>query len=441
MAAWKLLTGHVARGRQRLLPLHVVLVDHAVLHVPVDDGLPLLGQGALLALQRLVQPRLDGGEQRPLGEPAVRGLVVQRALGEDGLLHGRPEDLVQVQVDGMTDAVEVHVLVHVEAGVEERAQRFEGALVERETVRRAERVVDEAVDVDRTQRDAAHVRVAPHVVHVVDRDRAREGAVQQPDPAGYGTGIRGGACCAARPFLRPDEERHVPGVHRLVGAKRPRRAAAQLRDESAELVDDEVLRDLLVVDPEHGLEVLLVAEVAERTVAEVVQQPGQPQGLFDQRQGGRAGLDLGQRGVHLPRELPGEVHGAEAVREAAVLGGREHPPGALQLVDPLQPLHPGTVDDVRLGDLAGPGQRDAQVPVQRVGDEVDVVVRESHRGVLTASVRRLRFARRGAARRRPRARPRTGRCRTAPPRPCGTRQGRSRRCAAPPPPSRRRSRR
>jgi hypothetical protein len=77
--------------------------------------------------------------------------------------------------------------------------------------------------------------------------------------------------------------------------------------------------------------------------------------------------------------LNGQMHRAEAVSESAVLGGREHPPRALQLMDALEALDPGVVDDVGLGDLAGAGQRDAQVAVERIGDEMDVVVGELHR--------------------------------------------------------------
>ena len=274
-------------------------------------------------------------------------------------------------------------------------------------------------------------------------------------PGGRGGG---GACGpAARSFLRPHQEGDVPGIDRFAGGERPRRAAPQLREQRPQLVDDEVLRDLLVVDAERRQEVLLVAEVAERAVAEVVEQAGGAQGLLDQRQRRRTGLDLGEGGVHLPRQLAGEVHRAEAVGEAAVLRRGEHPPRALQLVDALEPLHPGVVDDVRFRDLSGVRERDAQVPVERVGDEVDVVVRELHgchpiavperrqgsAGGPFGGVRMARPARRrrAAAHTQLRARPRTRRSRTAPPPRGGTRPGRSRRCGRRPRPSRRRCRR
>ena len=144
----------------------------------------------------------------------------------------------------------------------------------------------------------------------------------------------------------------MPRVDGLAGGELPRRAAPQLGQQRPELADDEVLRDLLVVDAEHRQQVLLVAEVAEGAVAEVVQEAGHAQRLLHQRLRRRARLDLRQRGVDLPRQLAGEVHGAQAVGEAAVLGGGEHPPRALQLMDALEALHPRVVDHVGLRDLA-----------------------------------------------------------------------------------------
>ncbi len=55
---------------------------------------------------------------------------------------------------------------------------------------------------------------------------------------------------------------------------------------------------------------------------------------------GRVG-ELGlERGVELLGEAPGQVHRAQRVLEAAVLGGREHPARGLQLRHPPQALHP-----------------------------------------------------------------------------------------------------
>ena len=68
--------------------------------------------------------------------------------------------------------------------------------------------------------------------------------------------------------------------------------------------------------------------------------------------------------------------------EARVLGGREDPARALELADPAQPLEPGGIEQVLLGDVLvgeagdpglGRGQAFGQldIPVDRVADEVD----------------------------------------------------------------------
>ena len=73
--------------------------------------------------------------------------------------------------------------------------------------------------------------------------------------------------------------------------------------------------------------------------------------------------------------LARQVHGAQRMLEARVLGGREHPPGALQLVDPAQPLQPGGVHEVLLRRLAGHATgaptRDAKVSVDGIAREID----------------------------------------------------------------------
>ena len=93
-------------------------------------------------------------------------------------------------------------------------------------------------------------------------------------------------------------------------------------------------------------------------------RPGHPQRLGDQtlrRDRLVTGRDKGraQARVERPRPESGFVHDAKAVGEPGVLGGREDPASALQLADPAQPLQPGRVEEVLLGDILGgqPGGR------------------------------------------------------------------------------------
>ena len=100
---------------------------------------------------------------------------------------------------------------------------------------------------------------------------------------------------------------------------------------------------------------VVVEEVGERPVADVVEEPGDPERLDDQalataaRLAGAHASVAAQRRVERPRPQPGLVHDAEAVGEPRVLGGREDPAGALELADPAQALEPGGVEEVLLG--------------------------------------------------------------------------------------------
>ena len=53
-------------------------------------------------------------------------------------------------------------------------------------------------------------------------------------------------------------------------------------------------------------------------------------------------------------ELAGDVHRPQGVLKPRVLGRRIDPAGALELVDPPEPLHPGGVDQVLFGLLVRP---------------------------------------------------------------------------------------
>ena len=108
--------------------------------------------------------------------------------------------------------------------------------------------------------------------------------------------------------------------------------------------------DLVIDAPAR--EVVLVEEVAERPVADVVQEARKAERLLHQGRRRGVGMDLAQRWVEVPSPLAGEVHRAQGMLEPGVLRSGKTPPGALQLVDPPQPLQPGIVEDVLFGNIA-----------------------------------------------------------------------------------------
>ena len=192
--------------------------------------------------------------------------------------------------------MEVDLLVDEPARGQEHLERRQAGLEQRQPTLRDERVPAQALDVDRADRDAGQVCVAPDVVEVVDGEDARQERLQPADPERH-RGVGEGR-------LR-DEEGDPGRVDALAvgepvalgdGAGRPSEAT----QERPELVLDDPLRQVLVgqalvaAAPRVGRggelgQDLVVEEVGERSMADVVEQAGHPERLDDQALG-RGGL-------------------------------------------------------------------------------------------------------------------------------------------------------
>ncbi len=165
---------------------------------------------------------------------------------------------------------------------------------------------------------------------------------------------------------------------------------------AGQLALDDQLAEVLVAEPlragparvgrrVEGVQDVLIEEVGERSMADVMEQAGDPEGLDDQALGrDRLAQRLERRaqaGVQAAGPQAGFVHHPQAVREAAVLGGREDPASALELADPAQALEPGRIEQVVLGVASAGRPRAAasarlealgqlDIPVDRVADQV-----------------------------------------------------------------------
>ena len=128
------------------------------------------------------------------------------------------------------------------------------------------------------------------------------------------------------------------------------RIAADAADQIGELAADDLAAEDFVVQAVVGQK-MLVEEMAERPVAHVVQQGGQPHERLDVAPAGHVGANVVEA-VEQRRDRPaGQVHRPQHVLEPRVLGRGKDPPGRLQLVNLPQPLQPGVVDNLLLGDL------------------------------------------------------------------------------------------
>jgi hypothetical protein len=105
-------------------------------------------------------------------------------------------------------------------------------------------------------------------------------------------------------------------------------------------------------------EVVVVEEMAERSVSDVVQQRGHSHERLDVRPRGNAVARFGERFVPVLQNPRGEMHRPEHVLEPHVFGGGKDPPGGLELMNLPQSLDPRVIDDVLFRNFT-PGQRAA----------------------------------------------------------------------------------
>ncbi len=133
-------------------------------------------------------------------------------------------------------------------------------------------------------------------------------------------------------------------------ASRAVRVAADAAEQFGELAADDLAAEDLVVQAVVGQE-MLVEEVAERPVADVVQQGGQPHQRLDVAAAGHVGADLAEAVVERGDRPARQVHRPQHVLKPRMLGRGKDPPGGLQLVNLPQPLDPGVVDQFPFGDF------------------------------------------------------------------------------------------
>ena len=226
--------------------------------------------------------------------------------------------------------------------------------------------MEKPLQVNRTNFDAAHVGIPRHVVEVVRRVHAVQDRLERLHPGRHsGTGK----------FGLGDQLRDPVRLDPLAWAKEAARTRVEGGNRRSQLAFDQCAADHLVVDAE-AIQVILVEEVPEGPVADVVQQPGNPQGLLDA--GSRR--DLRHKGRQVGVELAGpfstEVHRTQRVLKARMLAAREDPPGGLQLMDAAKSLQPGMVEQVLFCGYALTVNPfgDLDVAMQRIGHQIDRVV-------------------------------------------------------------------
>ncbi len=241
----------------------------------------------------------------------------------------------------------------------------------RKSALREEAVMQQAINIEGLRVDARHVGIPEHEIHVVDRVNPAEQRSQFAEP------LR-----VAVVFLSPrptNQKGNLLRINLLQRLKLAARIAADSPQQITEFMLDNGSSDVLM---RHAVlvEVMVVKKVPERAMAHIVQKAGHPDQALHQRPRRDIRATGGKRFVPDVDHPRCEVHHAENMLKSHMLGGREDPPGCLELVDMPHPLHPRVIDDLLLGDLAG------RQPA--AGDEgdipVDRVVSQAFRGKITS---------------------------------------------------------
>lgn len=145
---------------------------------------------------------------------------------------------------------------------------------------------------------------------------------------------------------------HLFGIEFFEWLQMSVRIAADAPQQISQLLADDLRADVLVRNPEL-VEVLVVEEVSERSVADVMEQPRHANEAFDVGPRRHVGTGIAEGIVPGIDHAGCQVHDTERMLKPHVLGRGEDPPGGLQLVDVPQPLHPRVVNHFLLGGLAG----------------------------------------------------------------------------------------
>src|SRR5438309_5956790 len=155
-AVGELVPGHGRGVRLQVARLDVVGVDEPPFQPPRHDVAPLAAQRLPLGTVLAARPTVDLVHQEPLVDEPVAGQQVERVATQDQV-HGRPEDLAQLEVDPAHGAVEVDLVVEVKASAQEHEERLRAVVVDGEPLLGDERVVEDALDVHGPGRDSADV--------------------------------------------------------------------------------------------------------------------------------------------------------------------------------------------------------------------------------------------------------------------------------------------
>src|SRR5262249_41448164 len=196
------------------------------------------------------------------------------------------------------------------AGVEEHLQGRKSRLMDRKSLVRDDRVVNEPGKINRADRHAAHIGISQDIVEVIRGIAARDHRLEHVEPS-RDTGV------VFALFLEY-HMRDLVGVEFLAFREGAGRAAPDLPDNRTKMISDDDLSEFLVAGMER-VQIIVVEEMAKGAVSNVVYERCDAEEFFNIV--GRRKLLHGflEKRIEMPCEAARHVHGAERGDEASVL--------------------------------------------------------------------------------------------------------------------------
>ncbi len=298
--------------------------------------------------------------------------MFERIAGQQPI-HGRTKELGQGKVDGPHGAVKVEAAKQFAAGLQEMHECGQALGVERQPPGREKAVVEQPVQIEGARTVAGHGTVAQHKIHIVHGVNAAEQRAQQAQPD------RHFAVRVAGPF---DQVGNLLRLQRFVRGQCAVRIGANSPDQLRQVRNNDLSAQVFMGQIVL-IEKMVIEEMPERPVADIVEQGSKAQQAFDvgPRRNLFSAARLAERRIQMSSRSTGQVHRAQHVLKARMFGRGIDPPGALQLMNLAEPLHPGMIDEGLLGDLARiTSGRKRDVAVHRVAEQTLAVIGSQRHG-------------------------------------------------------------
>src|SRR5919108_2429198 len=178
-----------------------------------------------------------------------------------------------MQVDGTSRTVIIDIGVEIEPRVEKSRESTVAGFVYREPLGCKEGIMHQALAIDRSRVNPAHVRVPRHIVEIIESKNAAGQRLQKTHPF---------RLAVILPAVFFDWERDVLRSQFFASSERTARTTTKLADDIAEVFLNDGLTQVLMGEIVVA-EKIIIEKMAERSVADIVQEPCDAHVLFDKR--------------------------------------------------------------------------------------------------------------------------------------------------------------